>query len=233
MSFSVSSHNVKHIASRFQVENQRIMRNTVFWVTLHLWIFRYQSYRNMSKRLLYQSIWWLPPFYFRIICQNNTKMQSIFVTIHFSRVIFSLLYPYINSKKYKMIKKESLSLPDYTVPTFPFEDIKGGKFLNLPKLKTRVKRLNSWSPQESYQYLSFLKIFHKYFASHETTRYIRIFRRMAKLIISRTSSQIKSHHQKIMKRYGSIENAIQYIEFSLIHLLSSQEALFDSVKGLQ
>lgn len=56
---------------------------------------------------------------------------------------------------------------------------------------------------------------------------------MAKLIISRTSSQIKSHHQKIMKRYGSIESAIECIEFSLIHLLSSQEALFDSVKALQ
>lgn len=129
-----------------------------------------------------------------------------------------------------MLKNEIFSLPDYNAPTFPFEEIKSGKFLNLPKLKTREKRLNSWSLQESYLYLSYLKVFHRFFENHEMTKYLKIYRRMTTLIVSRTSSQIKSHHQKIMKRYGSIESAIESIEFSLIFLLSTSKALFNSVR---
>lgn len=129
-----------------------------------------------------------------------------------------------------MLNKEILSLLDYNAPTFPFEEIKSGKFLNLPKLKIREKRLNNWSPEEIYQYGSYLKVFHRFFEYHETTKYLKIFRRMARLIVSRTSRQIKSHHQKVMKRYGSIERAIESIEFSLIFLLSSSEAMLNSVR---
>ena len=52
---------------------------------------------------------------------------------------------------------------------------------------------------------------------------------MAKFIDKRDHKQIKSHHQKIILKYGSIEEAIQRITIQTMELIENKPELMDDV----
>lgn len=60
------------------------------------------------------------------------------------------------------------------------------------------------------RYYSFLVEFKYLFKSKELRKTERVFSQMSKHIRSRKTSQCKSHHQKVEKYYGSIENIISH-----------------------
>lgn len=84
----------------------------------------------------------------------------------------------------------------------------------------RRKRQNlkrrQWTLTESGHYLSFLQQHQKLFQDFKTKKEAKVFVKLAKQIRSRNTSQVKSHHQKMMIKFGSIPNII-------IALLEEQE----------
>ena len=46
---------------------------------------------------------------------------------------------------------------------------------------------------------------------------MKFFTRIAKLITTRTSHQIKSHHQKLLMKYKNLKIAIDSLEHMLYH----------------
>ena len=78
---------------------------------------------------------------------------------------------------------------------------------NIPK--PRKKLASHWDVVEQSRYLTFLKqrkeIFH---GSFKEKKGKKIFHRLSTFIKTRTSVQCKSHHQKMIKRYGTVEMII-------------------------
>lgn len=46
-------------------------------------------------------------------------------------------------------------------------------------------------------------------------KYLKFFTRMARIITTRSSHQIKSHHQKMLMKYKHIEAIIKNVEITL------------------
>lgn len=78
---------------------------------------------------------------------------------------------------------------------------------NIPK--QRKKLPSHWDVVEQSRYLTFLKqrkeVFH---GSFKEKKGRKIFHRLSAFIKTRTSVQCKSHHQKMIKRYETVENII-------------------------
>jgi hypothetical protein len=66
-----------------------------------------------------------------------------------------------------------------------------------------------WTPSEKKQYVRFFEENPEFLeASSELRKRIKFFNLMHGYITTRTANQIKSHHQKLMQRYGKIETVV-------------------------
>jgi hypothetical protein len=70
-----------------------------------------------------------------------------------------------------------------------------------------------WSLAENLKYKDFLVSNFEFFGvDSKERRQIQIHVQMGKFIGSRNSKQCRSHHQKMLRKYGSIEGIIAYID---------------------
>jgi hypothetical protein len=71
------------------------------------------------------------------------------------------------------------------------------------------KKVKHWSEKEKKKYVNFLAKKKHFFELSLSSRKAKgIHVKMSKVIISRTSSQCRSHHQKLIAKYGTVENII-------------------------
>ena len=66
-----------------------------------------------------------------------------------------------------------------------------------------------WSDQENRQYISFLRDNLELAKDEELRKKYQIFAMMSKVIPTRKSNQIKSRHQKLCKKYGSLDKILE------------------------
>ena len=67
-----------------------------------------------------------------------------------------------------------------------------------------------WSEKENLKYAEFLQKNRKEFADEVKRRSNRVFKKMQKKIKKRTAEQCRTHHQKMLKKFHSIESIISY-----------------------
>jgi hypothetical protein len=83
------------------------------------------------------------------------------------------------------------------------------------KMSFRNKNRFKWTPEENKKYCCFLYENLSIFNSEKLRKKAKIFSQLSSFILSRTTSQVKSHHQKMMKRHIEIKNIIRYMERKL------------------
>jgi hypothetical protein len=76
---------------------------------------------------------------------------------------------------------------------------------------SRKMRPHAWNPNENEMYLSFIAVNADLMKRQDGKRK-RVFVWMAKVITTRTSSQIKAHHQKLERKYSSVEAIIRHLQ---------------------
>ena len=64
------------------------------------------------------------------------------------------------------------------------------------------------------------------------SKFLKFFTRMAKLIKTRTSHQIKSHHQKMMLKHRSFEMVINYVELVISFALLDSKNTCERIEKL-
>ena len=69
-------------------------------------------------------------------------------------------------------------------------------------------KISRWTPEENVLYLRFLKHNQDKFTGKCPKKFLK-FERMSFEIESKTPDQCRSHHQKMMMRYKSVENIIR------------------------
>ena len=67
------------------------------------------------------------------------------------------------------------------------------------------KNVGHWSLTEKLQYLEFLKTHRTHLTKKELRRTDKIFKEMSKFVETRAADQCRSHHQKMEKKYGSMD----------------------------
>ena len=75
-------------------------------------------------------------------------------------------------------------------------------------VKTKKPLFKKWTLKENTKYAHFLMKFAKDMDSEAARRALHLFKIMAKGIYRRSAEQCRTHHQKMVKRYGSIENIV-------------------------
>lgn len=65
------------------------------------------------------------------------------------------------------------------------------------------------------KYSSFLYENLSIFNSERLRKKTRIFAQLSSFLVTRTTSQVKSHHQKMMRRHHEIKNIIRHMERKL------------------
>lgn len=84
------------------------------------------------------------------------------------------------------------------------------EFIFKEKRPREGRPCKKWSPHENYLYAKFLVINLPEFEDPKGRRSQNFFTRMAEwLDIGKDNLQCRSHHQKMMNRYKSVQNAIQ------------------------
>lgn len=68
--------------------------------------------------------------------------------------------------------------------------------------------INFWSDQEHLQYIRFFRDNMEFASDCNIRRTEKIFLQMSKTIPTRSSHQIKSHHQKLMKKHHCVETIL-------------------------
>ena len=83
-----------------------------------------------------------------------------------------------------------------------------------PSRKTERNK-NSWTMEEHLQYIEFFRQ-NSYFSNSKILRKAeKIFNQMTKIIPTRTSVQIKSHHQKLLVKYKNVQSILDNLERKL------------------
>lgn len=98
-----------------------------------------------------------------------------------------------------------------------------------------------WNLPETIKYIGFIKQAALKFADEQTRRQERVFSLMAQEMRSRNAVQCRSHHQKMVQAYGTLENIISHYEANVIpyyearakknHIKSDSSEPSDSVES--
>ena len=83
------------------------------------------------------------------------------------------------------------------------------------KKSSRKERKNCWTWKENLQYIRFFEENPEFINSPEKRKECKIFNQMGKRITTRLPVQIKSHHQKLLIKFRSIENIISELRNTL------------------
>lgn len=105
---------------------------------------------------------------------------------------------YLPQKRYKRSKKAT-----------PGKSL-AAKQNGVKEMKVIAKPVK-WSCQENQAYVSFLKENSNQFVSYLEKKRARTFILMSQTVKTRTSYQCKSHHQKMIQKYGGIQEIIMQI----------------------
>jgi hypothetical protein len=91
-----------------------------------------------------------------------------------------------------------------------------------------------WTSEENFNYCIFLAENLEILESEVLRKQQRVFARMAKFIGTRTTSQAKSHHQKMMKRHHQVPGIIDHWEHKLnIRLNKVDSSMTKQTKEVQ
>jgi len=93
----------------------------------------------------------------------------------------------------------------------PFIIVKSEKPWVSSKIETRQPSKMYWTKNEDLLYIDFFERFPHFAESFAQRKANKIFIQMSKFIRSRTPNQIKSHHQKLLLKHGSLNNALAYL----------------------
>lgn len=73
------------------------------------------------------------------------------------------------------------------------------------------KAYQRWSIKDNIKYITFLKNVIQHFESEKTRRAFKVFKVLADYLGTKTQAQCKSHHQKMIKQYSTIDTIIQKV----------------------
>lgn len=76
-----------------------------------------------------------------------------------------------------------------------------------------------WRYDENYAYITYLSNFKWAFVDEFSRKKYQVYMHMSKFMKTRNHNQIKSHHQKMMLKYGSIDDIIKGISSSTMELI--------------
>lgn len=82
--------------------------------------------------------------------------------------------------------------------------------------KTQKINKNRWSSKENKIYVQYLKNNKDMFKDKESRKKGKVLHRLAKLIKKRTYEQVKSHHQKMIIKYHTIDTIIREFEAAFL-----------------
>ena len=68
-----------------------------------------------------------------------------------------------------------------------------------------------WTEEENLLYIAFFKRYPHFAESYAQRKANKIFIQMSKLITTRVPSQIKSHHQKLLMKYKTLDSVISHL----------------------
>ena len=77
--------------------------------------------------------------------------------------------------------------------------------------KRKYQKYHTWNDAENYAYITYLSNYKWSFENESTRKKYQVFIHMAKFIRNRDHKQIKSHHQKMLLKYGDIDQAVEGI----------------------
>jgi hypothetical protein len=104
--------------------------------------------------------------------------------------------------------------------------IKKDKIVGFQDEKRKRARKKHWKPVENQRYVEFLRrntdLFEK---NREDKRLMKINLLMSKFVKSKTSTQCRSHHQKMLLHYGSIQAIIDNLEYDNCVIPTSEEKI--------
>lgn len=79
-------------------------------------------------------------------------------------------------------------------------------------LKSKAKLYHRWTLEENAKYIAFLQLAKEDFEHEYTRRIKKVFKRLSEFMGSKSESQCKSHHQKMLKQYESVDRVIAEID---------------------
>ena len=88
-----------------------------------------------------------------------------------------------------------------------------------PKTKRKTGKRHHWTSRETRVYLKYLQENEELFVDFKSRKSNKVFLNISKILKSRNANQVKSHHQKMVTKCGSIP--------SIIFLLRELQAVFD------
>ena len=100
----------------------------------------------------------------------------------------------------------------------PFIIIKAPQISTITQQKKKISkkpkkdRKNCWTSRQTKQYVKFFKENSQFSHRADLRKSKRVFNQLHKFIPTRTPVQIKSHHQKLLLKYKTIDNAIKKLE---------------------
>lgn len=122
--------------------------------------------------------------------------------VAFSKSLKNGLFGYL----YNLINKRYLKMSDSYLPFTIIRNFRKQESHQYKKQLCNAK--NSWTIIEHKNYIRFFND-HSYFAHDKDLRKAKkMFKMMSAYIHTRNHIQIKSHHQKLMVKYGSLDNVI-------------------------
>lgn len=89
-------------------------------------------------------------------------------------------------------------------------------------------QIGRWNYDEQLLYLEFTKDNAFALENKENRRSSKIFKQMAKVVISRSADQCRSHHQKMEKKHGSVPNILTQCRKSLERLRNKAKRIAKS-----
>ena len=80
-----------------------------------------------------------------------------------------------------------------------------------PKKRRCNRKRHHWTLRETKIYLNYLQNHKELFVDFRTRKSNKVFVSISKLLKTRKSHQVKSHHQKLMEKHGSIPEIIAFL----------------------
>ena len=86
------------------------------------------------------------------------------------------------------------------------------------EIRNRNKAYSKWLPEENAKYAKYLEENEGEFEITKSRRTLNFFIKMAEeLGLGKNNLQCRSHHQKMLKKYGSVEGIIKAFQNSSTH----------------
>lgn len=79
------------------------------------------------------------------------------------------------------------------------------------KKRRNNRKRHHWTNRETKIYLNYLQNHQELFVDYSARKRNKVFLSIARLLKTRKSQQVKSHHQKLMKKCGSFPNLISFL----------------------